>query len=658
MSSEDLSHLPSSSKRQRTTSLLTMHRPITNVPALLLEQQLESLQAELDHERSLRILDQRRAQQQKELLEQQVEFAVKEATNAKQLINDFRTESQNTLQKMKDARDMAYEEVRKLQVELIYAREEAESGDDEDHTWKSEYNSLKQKLQFQAEYEQKLLEQIKDLENEVKKLSEELLRTKSPDSQQMNLSPSQDAPSDLLKELQRVRIELAETERSHRQLQRSLQAAEQRNKTLVDEREVAQRGAERLPKVLAELDKLRTDHEDSLATQTAWKTFGEELFEKLKATGMYNMFIKTSNQLLPPEVSTVLRILESVQQKSEKTTQENNKLCEKLRALESAMKSTETQSFQSLNKQLEWSKETSKLEQKLVISEQEVALLKKKNSIYQGEIESLRDLIRTFDDLPLAPHGSAASDNAKDASALKTMQLSLDTKAQEIAVLEKEREELRAQLESTKLASTESKEELERVKAKFVKLRDALQDERAKVEQAEARVIEAEALAGKGSFDPNRTRVLHLKETPLVQSLKEEIQVLRRQLEVKSVSSSKLAPDPDKLNQRLKQNFKEQIALFREGVYLMTGFKVDMLPGTERPTFRVRSMFAEREEDHLMLKWPKGGETIKSLDILGTELANLLAASPSYEYMTKFHSLPAFLASVQLSLFEKQTMMM
>jgi DNA repair exonuclease SbcCD ATPase subunit len=637
---------------------LRAHRPITNVPALLLEQQLESLQAELDHERSLRILDQRRARQQKELLEQQVEFAVKEATNAKQLINDFRTESQNTLQKMKDARDMAYEEVRKLQVELIYAREEAESGDDEDHDWKSDYNSLKQKLQFQEEYEQKLLKQIKDLEKEVKKLSEELLQTKSPDLQRMNSSPSQDAPSDLMKELQRVRIQLAETERSHRQLQRSLQAAEQRNRRLVDEREVAQRGAERLPKVLTELDNLRKEHEDSLATQTAWKTFSEELFQKLKGTGIYNMASKTNNLLLPPEVSTVLRIFESVQQKSEKTQQENNKLREKVSALQSAVKSTETESSKNLSKQLDWSKETRQLEQKLVTSEHEVALLKKKNSIYQGEIESLRDLIRTFDDLPLAPHGSSASDNAKDASALKTLQFSVDTKKQEIAVLEKEREELKAQLESTKLTSTDSKEELERVKAKFVKLRDALQDERAKVEQAEARVIEAEALAGKGAFDPNRTRVLHFKETPLVQSLKEEIQVLRRQLEVKSASSSTLAPDPDKLNQRLKQNFKEQIALFREGVYLMTGFKVDMLPGTDKPTFRVRSMFAEREEDHLMLKWPKGGETIKSLDILGTELANVLAASPCYEYMTKFHSLPAFLASVQLSLFEKQTVMM
>ena len=119
--------------------------------------------------------------------------------------------------------------------------------------------------------------------------------------------------------------------------------------------------------------------------------------------------------------------------------------------------------------------------------------------------------------------------------------------------------------------------------------------------------------------------------------------------------------DPDKLHQRLKQSFKEQIGLFREGVYLMTGYKIDMLPGVDRPTFRVRSMYAGQEEDHLMLKWPKlkpsEGESVTSLDLLGTEWATALSHTDSFAYMTKFNSLPAFLASVQLAEFEKQTMM-
>lgn len=95
--------------------------------------------------------------------------------------------------------------------------------------------------------------------------------------------------------------------------------------------------------------------------------------------------------------------------------------------------------------------------------------------------------------------------------------------------------------------------------------------------------------------------------------------------------------------------------MFREGVYLMTGFKVDMLPNTDRPTFRVRSVYSANEQDHLLLKWPKTSD-VSSLDILNTDFAKSLSGTPSYQYMTKFHSLPAFLASVQLSLFENTTM--
>lgn len=144
-----------------------------------------------------------------------------------------------------------------------------------------------------------------------------------------------------------------------------------------------------------------------------------------------------------------------------------------------------------------------------------------------------------------------------------------------------------------------------------------------------------------------------------MEALKEEIQVLKRQLDAAkgSKSSQSAHHNPDKVNQRLKENFREQIALFREGVYLMTGFKIDMLPNTDRPTFRVRSLYSASEKDHLMLKWPKT-PNVSSLDILNTDFAKALTETSSYQYMTKFNSLPCFLASVQLSLFENTTQAM
>ena len=86
---------------------------------------------------------------------------------------------------------------------------------------------------------------------------------------------------------------------------------------------------------------------------------------------------------------------------------------------------------------------------------------------------------------------------------------------------------------------------------------------------------------------------MHFKDSPLVEALRDEVKVLKRRIEaIKGEESGKQAMNAEKLNQRLKENFREQISKFREGVYLMTGYKVDMIPGTEKPTFRVRSMFA------------------------------------------------------------------
>ena len=290
----------------------------------------------------------------------------------------------------------------------------------------------------------------------------------------------------------------------------------------------------------------------------------------------------------------------------------------------------------------------------------QIATLTAQQAIAQRELDSLRVLVQTFDGMPLlSPTASNQSEilaSPKLQTSLKTMQVRMRSIQDELDLVTRDRDRLASELEAAQAAVKETQQEHERVLDKFGKLREALQAERAKVAKAEGRAIEAESLAGKGSFNPDMARALHLKETPLVEALREELAVLKRQLEAKGSAATARTPiDPEKLNQRLKENFKEQISLFREGVYLMTGYKVDMLPGTDRPTFRVRSVFAEQEEDHLMLKWPKS-EPVSSLDLLGTDFAKALSNTPSYDYMVKFHSLPAFLASVQLSLFERQTL--
>ena len=102
---------------------------------------------------------------------------------------------------------------------------------------------------------------------------------------------------------------------------------------------------------------------------------------------------------------------------------------------------------------------------------------------------------------------------------------------------------------------------------------------------------------------------------------------------------------------RLKERFREHLNWFRDAVYLLTGFKVDMQGlGEGHPQVRLRSMFAEREDDSLLFAWSDDG-----VNLLATPFADQLDER-LFANLKFCNSVPAFLASVQLNLFERQTL--
>ncbi|OEU18554.1 hypothetical protein FRACYDRAFT_183745 [Fragilariopsis cylindrus CCMP1102] len=479
--------------------------PLRRARRDVLSCELETIQAELEHERSLRALDSKRFVQTKQRLEKQMEFAIEEAKDSKVLMEEMRDENERHLDQLKRAMSRTKAELRE---------------DDE--------------------------------------------------SSMMSPGALSEARPDVLKELNRVRILFAESDRKNRQYKKIAEDAQRKTKQFIQEKE-------QVRSVNKRVEQLETDLLESTRAE-------ETISEKLK-------------------------------------------------------------DWQELG---------------------EIKVLKGQEDIYKREVESLRSIVKTFDELPLTEaQGMKNSESAIAGGAspanIRVLEVSLTAVKEEIEVLKEAKRSLQDDLD----CSVAEKEELQKkhntVLEKFGKLRDALYAERTKAEQATERANEAEILAGKGSFNPEQTRVLHMGSNPLTVALKEEINVLRRQIEVISngdKQKNKGCPsdvDPNKLHQRLKQSFKEQISRFREGVYLITGYKVDMIPDNDRYKFKVRSVFAEREKDHLVFQWPEGNH-VTSLDLLNTEHAKILTKTPSYEYMTKFHSLPAFMASVQLSLFENQTM--
>jgi mitotic spindle assembly checkpoint protein MAD1 len=225
---------------------------------------------------------------------------------------------------------------------------------------------------------------------------------------------------------------------------------------------------------------------------------------------------------------------------------------------------------------------------------------------------------------------------------------------------------MNGKLQKLQVEMEDLQKEHERVLDKFSKLRDALMEERANADKAQDRAIHAELLAGKGAFNADQSRALHMDKNPLIDAIREryqaEIYSLRRKLEQmtgqkipEGVLPSPEGVDPNKLHQRLKESFKEQINMFREGVYLITGYKIDMIHTHNGSSFRVRSVYAEREEDYLEFYWPKGVKEPKALDLGATDFAKVLSTTHSYQYLKKYDSCPAFVASAQLSQFEKCT---
>ena len=57
--------------------------------------------------------------------------------------------------------------------------------------------------------------------------------------------------------------------------------------------------------------------------------------------------------------------------------------------------------------------------------------------------------------------------------------------------------------------------------------------------------------------------------------------------------------DFDKYKKRLLENFGKQTGLYRDSVYQLTGFKVDLAVDQAKPTVKIRSMYAEKEDDCL-----------------------------------------------------------
>lgn len=214
-----------------------------------------------------------------------------------------------------------------------------------------------------------------------------------------------------------------------------------------------------------------------------------------------------------------------------------------------------------------------------------------------------------------------------------------------------------------------------------------LREENAKLqEQLEMYDLRKEQMHMQGYYDPTKTKIVHLSMNPSsmakqqraeeLEKLRKENETLRRRLQILEEggggSQEEVSPGLNKLtpegapsvmkqvedfkaqlssaemkNQRLKEVFKKKIQEFREACYALTGYKVDVIRDNQ---YRLQSMYAERSADDLLFESTSKGEMM----LLATDFSSQLTDQIE-TYLKRFNSIPAFLSSITLELFNRQT---
>lgn len=191
-----------------------------------------------------------------------------------------------------------------------------------------------------------------------------------------------------------------------------------------------------------------------------------------------------------------------------------------------------------------------------------------------------------------------------------------------------------------------------------------------------------ERLHMQGDYDPTTTKVIHMKMNPLTQlqnhraaererlraeneRLKERLKLMEdavaageRPHDLTAVIEQRLK-DPnasaeefqaqlmaaENKYQRLTETYKQATKDYREGVYILTGYKIDM---PQMNQFSVMSQYAETPNDYLQFQHERG-----AMELLDTSYARSLRELT--EQHLKQSGIPVFLSALTMELYSRQT---
>nr|XP_023411678.1 mitotic spindle assembly checkpoint protein MAD1 isoform X1 [Loxodonta africana] len=281
--------------------------------------------------------------------------------------------------------------------------------------------------------------------------------------------------------------------------------------------------------------------------------------------------------------------------------------------------------------------------------------------------------IREAEDMVQKVHAHSSEIEAQLSQALEE----LGDQKQRADTLEMELKLLKSQADPADQSFLFSREEVDTLRLKI----EELEGERRRLEEEKKTLeMQLEKLTLQGDYDQSRTKVLHLRMNPASAArqrlrenqvqLQEECERLRELVHTlerggavpadlegtaglpsaKEVAELKKQVESAELkNQRLKEVFQTKIQEFRKVCYTLTGYQIDI---TTENQYRLTSMYAEHKADCLLFK--ATGPSGAKMQLLETEFSRTVGELIEL-HLLRQDSIPAFLSSLTLDLFSRQT---
>ncbi|XP_074262920.1 mitotic spindle assembly checkpoint protein MAD1 isoform X2 [Saimiri boliviensis] len=513
----------------------------------------------------------------------------------------------------------------------------------------SEKQELQEQLDLQHKKWQEASQKIQELQASQEARADQEQQIK--DLEQKLSLQEQDAA--IVKNMKSELVRLPRLERELKQLREEstrLREMRETNGLLQEELEGLQRKLGRQEKMQETLVGLELENERLLAKLQSWERLDQ-------TTGL--------NVRTPEDLS---RFVVELQQRELTLKDKNSAITSSARGLEKARQQLQEELRQVNGQLLEERKKRETHEALARRLQKRVLLLTK-------ERDGMRAILGSYDsELTPAEYSPQLTRRMREA---EDMVQKVHSHSAEME-LEMELKMLKSQSSSPEQSFLFSREEVDTLRLKV----EELEGERSRLEE-EKRMLEAqlERLTLQGDYDQSKTKVLHMSLNPASvarQRLREDHNQLQAECErlrgllrtmerggtvpadleaaAASLPSSKEVAELRKQvesaelkNQRLKEVFQTKIQEFRKACYTLTGYQIDI---TTENQYRLTSLYAEHQGDCLIFK--ATGPSGSKMQLLETEFSHTVGELIE-AHLRRQDSIPAFLSSLTLELFSRQT---